>query len=144
MRSKDAPRLAVLRSLISAVNNAAKTSSPLSTDVQLVALVRKHLRASREAAAEARDADRPDLAEREDEQGAILESYIAGAGVGTVSEAEVKELVDKIVADARAATQGGKEVLGRSMKAVKEALSGKDVDIDMKRITELVMQAIGK
>ncbi|ROT38631.1 GatB/YqeY domain-containing protein [Sodiomyces alkalinus F11] len=142
MRSKDAQRLTVLRAVLSATNNAAKTSSPVTTNLDLVALLRKSLRGSREASAQARDADRPDLAEKEDAQARILEEYIAASGVETVSEAQVRDLVRAAIEEARAAGAEGKQVVGRVMKAVTRALKGRDVEVDAKEISKLVSQAL--
>ncbi|KAL2753442.1 hypothetical protein ACRALDRAFT_1072076 [Sodiomyces alcalophilus JCM 7366] len=142
MRSKDAPRLTVLRAAIAAANNAAKTSSPVTTNLDLVALLRKSLRGSREASAQAREANRPELAEKEETQARILEEYIAAAGVETVSEAQVHDLVRTAVEEARAAGSDGKQAVGRVMKAVTQSLKGRDVEVDTKDISKLVSQAL--
>lgn len=144
MRAKDAPRLAVLRSIITTTNNAAKTDSPIATNAQLVALLRKNLRSSREAAAEANAAGRPDLAEKEDAQAAIIEEYIAASGVTPATESQVLEIIQKIVADAREKGVEAKSIIGLAMRSVSEALEGRDVQVDMKRINAMVKEAISK
>lgn len=142
MRSKDAPRLTVLRAVIAAVNNAAKTPSPVTTNIDLVAVLRRSLRGSREASAQAREANRPDLVEKEDSQARILEEYIAASGVESVSEAEVRDLIRSAIEEARAAGSEGKQALGRVMKAVTQSLKGRDVEVDTKDIKDLVSQAL--
>ncbi|EAW12011.1 uncharacterized protein ACLA_007700 [Aspergillus clavatus NRRL 1] len=74
-------------------NNAAKTSSPIQTDLQLLALIRKRANAAKEAAQQFAEADRPDLKEKEDVQVTILEEY-AGE-VQTMSLEDVKEIVSQ-------------------------------------------------
>lgn len=77
MKNKDTNRLAVLRSVLAATVNASKTESPITTDAHLIALLKKTAKKSRDAAAQARQAGRVDLAEKEEEQQRILEEYAA-------------------------------------------------------------------
>src|SRR3954471_6261859 len=49
MRAKDTARLSVLRSLLADITNASKTSSPITNDVALLALLRKRISASQTA-----------------------------------------------------------------------------------------------
>lgn len=72
MRAKDAPRLAVLRTLLAAITNASKTSNPIETDSQLVALMVKSARMNQEALDEAKAAKREDLVDKEDAQLQII------------------------------------------------------------------------
>ncbi|KAL0944269.1 uncharacterized protein CTRU02_202156 [Colletotrichum truncatum] len=141
MRAKDAARLSVLRSVLSATNNAAKTASPITTDAQLVALLRKTQRATQDAAAQFRAAGRDDLADKEDLQAKVMADYIANSGVLTVTEAEVRVLVEKAIEEATAA---GKSGLGEVMKLVNAATQGKDLEVDKKRISELAKEALKK
>ncbi|TDZ26860.1 Altered inheritance of mitochondria protein 41 [Colletotrichum orbiculare MAFF 240422] len=141
MRAKDAARLSVLRSVLSATNNAAKTSSPITTDAQLVALLRKTQRATQEAAAQFRAAGRDDLADKEELQARVMADYIANSGVLTLTEAEVGALIHKAVEEATAA---GKAAVGEVMKIVNAATQGKDSEVDKKRISELVKEALKK
>ncbi|KAK0391269.1 hypothetical protein NLU13_0770 [Sarocladium strictum] len=126
MRAKDAPRLAVLRNILSANLNASKTSSPVQTDVQLVALLRKLRKPYEDAAAEAEAAGRSDLVEKERQQLDILDGYIQACGVETVAKSELEAMVQKAVDAAKAAQAGPKEVMGKVMGAVMGQLEGKD------------------
>ncbi|TQN71956.1 Altered inheritance of mitochondria protein 41 [Colletotrichum shisoi] len=141
MRAKDAARLSVLRSVLSATNNAAKTSSPIATDAQLVALLRKTQRATQDAAAQFRAAGRDDLADKEDLQAKVMAEYIATSGVVAVTEADVRVLIGKAVEDVAAA---GKSGLGEVMKLINVAIQGKDLEVDKKRVADLVKEALKK
>ncbi|KXH65043.1 hypothetical protein CNYM01_11955 [Colletotrichum nymphaeae SA-01] len=141
MRAKDAPRLSVLRSVLSATNNAAKTDSPIATDAQLVALLRKTQRATQDAAKQFRDAGRDDLAEKEDTQAKVMAEYIASSGVVTVTEADVRVLIQKAIEDSVAA---GKSGLGEVMKLINKATGDKDLEVEKKRVAELVKEALKK
>ncbi|KAM0666106.1 hypothetical protein ACQRIU_003961 [Beauveria bassiana] len=136
MRAKDANRLSVLRAIMAANLNASKTASPIKTDVQLVALMRKIAKGAEDAAAEARAAGRQDLVDKEAAQVAILAEYMQGSGVATLGEAELRALVDKVVGEVRAAGAEGRTLMGNVMKGLNTALEGKDVD--RKSLAELV------
>ncbi|KAM3513189.1 hypothetical protein MY11210_003214 [Beauveria gryllotalpidicola] len=136
MRAKDTNRLSVLRAVMAANLNASKTASPIKTDVQLVALMRRMVKGAEDAAAEARAAGRQDLVDKEAAQVALLVEYMQGSGVATLGEAELRAVVDKVVGEVRAAGAEGKSLMGDVMKGLNTALEGKDVD--RKSLAELV------
>jgi len=80
MQNKDSNRLSVLRSLMSQTLNASKTSTPIQTDLQMLALLRKTANASRVASAEFKGAGRHDLADKEESQLRIMEEYSGSRG----------------------------------------------------------------
>lgn len=128
MRAKDTPRLAVLRSIMSANLNASKTSTPIKTDVQLVALIRKIQKGAFDTVAEAKAANRDDLVQKEEQQIKVLQEYIANSGVQTIAEAELRALVQDAVEASKAAGVQVKSIMGDVMKRLAGALEGKDVD----------------
>ncbi|OAA52910.1 Aspartyl/glutamyl-tRNA amidotransferase subunit B-related protein [Cordyceps fumosorosea ARSEF 2679] len=138
MRAKDANRLSVLRAVMAGNLNASKTASPIRTDVQLVALMRRLAKGAEEAAAEARAAGRADLADKEDAQGAILAEYVQGSGVAAPDEAELRAAVEAAVAEVGG--EAGKTAMGEVMKKLGVALEGKDVD--KKALAEMVKKAM--
>ncbi|KAK4091041.1 hypothetical protein Purlil1_4621 [Purpureocillium lilacinum] len=138
MRAKDAPRLSVLRAIMSANLNASKTATPIKTDVQLVALIRKIQKSALDAAAEAQAAGRQDLVDKENEQARILDGYLADSGVQSLGEAELKALVQDAVEASRAAGTAAKSLMGDVMKRLAGALEGKDVD--RKQVASLVKE----
>ena len=131
MRAKDAPRLAVLRSVLSATLNASKTASPIKTDQQLVALLRKQAKTQKESVEEFRGAGREDLVEKEMAQIQVLEEYASASGVATVSAEEIRGLVQAVKAELAAEGITGQKALGETMKrlfAPGGPLEGKDVE----------------
>lgn len=126
MQNKDSNRLSVLRSLMSQTLNASKTSSPIQTDLQMLALLRKTANASRTASAEFKGAGRQDLADKEDSQLKIMEEY--AGGVETVAEEDVVAAVKGVVENMK--SEGGKMQMGEVLKRVfaPEALGGKPVE----------------
>ncbi|KAJ5728109.1 hypothetical protein N7493_004439 [Penicillium malachiteum] len=139
MRAKDTARLNVLRALISETNNAAKTSSPIETDIQLLSLIRKRAAASADAAEQFAAADRADLKAKEDEQITILEEY--ASHVKMLSTEELEAIVAQQIASIKEA--GGKMDFGQILKAIfsKDGpLDGKPAD--RKQVASMVKQAL--
>ena len=66
----------VLRGIIAETTNAAKTSTPVTTDSQLLSLIRKRIKTSEAAVVEFQAAERSDLRDREVAQIAILNEYV--------------------------------------------------------------------
>ncbi|TPX14991.1 uncharacterized protein E0L32_004821 [Thyridium curvatum] len=130
MKAKDTARLGVIRSVISSTLNASKTASPIKTDAQLVALLRKQARSAQEAAEEFRAAGREDLVEKEEAQVRILEEYAAGSGIESIGEAELQPIVEAVLAEMAAEGVTAKSQMGEAMKrllAPGGPLDGKDV-----------------
>lgn len=125
MRAKDAPRLAVLRTILAAITNASKTSKPVQTDMQLIALMTKTARGNQEALAEAKAANRQDLVDKEDAQLKIIQEYVAGAGVKIVEEEELTAYLEEVVQRSQGKKQGEimKELMSKDFAA-----EGKYVD----------------
>lgn len=119
MIAKDTPRLSVLRALLADITNASKTTSPVSTDLHLLALLRKRIAASRSAADEFKAANRPDLAEKEEAQIKVLEEYagtVSEAAGGAISEADIRDAVSKVVEAVKG--EGAKADVGTVLKRV--------------------------
>lgn len=126
MQNKDSNRLSVLRALLSQTLNASKTSNPINTDMQMLALLRKSAAASRAASEEFKGAGRQDLADKEELQVKIMEEY--AGGVETLGEEQIRGAVAGVVAKMKA--EGGKMQMGDVLKRVfaPEALGEKPVD----------------
>jgi len=126
MQNKDANRLSVLRAILAQTLNASKTSSPINTDIQLLALLRKSANAGRAASEEFRGAGRQDLADKEDLQVSIMEEY--AGGVETLGEEEIRSAVQGVVDKLKG--EGGKVQMGKVLKRVfaPDVLGGKPVE----------------
>lgn len=126
---------------MSANLNASKTTSPIRTDVQLVALIRKLQKSAADAAAEAKAAGRDDLVQKEEEQIKVMQEYVANSGVESLGEAELKALVLEAVEASKAAGIQAKAIMGDVMKRLAGALEGKDVD--RKELSKMVKELLG-
>ncbi|KAF2484966.1 Yqey-like protein-domain-containing protein [Neohortaea acidophila] len=141
MQNKDTNRLNVLRSLIADVTNAAKTSSPIKTDMQILSLLRKRQAAAKQASEEFKAAGRQDLVEKEQGQVGVLEEY-AGS-VETISADDIREVVIRVVNDSKEQRPDGQANIGEVLKKLLGAggsLDGKPVD--RKEVSRIVKEVL--
>jgi uncharacterized protein YqeY len=121
--------------------NASKTSTPIQTDLQMLALLRKTANASRVASAEFKGAGRHDLADKEESQLRIMEEY--SGSVETLSEEEILVAVSGVVEEMKSA--GEKIQMGEVLKRVfaPELLGEKPVERgEVARIVKQVLEAV--
>lgn len=114
MQAKDTNRLNVLRGLLAQTLNASKTSNPITTDMQVLALLKRTATQSRAASAEFRAAGRSDLADKEETQVHILEEY--AGDVQVVGVDEILRVVEGVVDSMRNA--GERVAMGDVLKRV--------------------------
>ncbi|KAI2624392.1 GatB/YqeY domain-containing protein [Hypoxylon sp. NC1633] len=133
MRAKDAARLSAIRSILAATLNASKTANPITTDLQLISLLKKTRRASADASAEFLAAGRQDLVDKEQAQIDVLDEYVAQSGVEEVTEDQLRVVVQGVIAALTSEAQltAGKARFGDVMKQLMgpgSPLDGKDVE----------------
>ncbi|KAF1960681.1 GatB/YqeY domain-containing protein [Byssothecium circinans] len=95
LRSKDKPRLSVLRSLLAEITNASKTTSPIASDQTFYNLLQKQIKSSNTAIEEFNNARREDLVEKEKVQLGVLKEY--RDRIDVVGEEEMEGLVRSVV-----------------------------------------------
>lgn len=132
MKARDKQRVGALR-LVNAELKRVEVDErrELADDDVLVVLTRM-LKQRRDSLAQFEQAGREDLAAQERFEIDLVESFMPRA----MSESEVRELVDRVVADSNAA---GMQDMGRVMAAVKEALTGR---ADMKLVSSIVRERL--
>ena len=121
MKAKDAARLTPLRMLKAALMNKSVEKNralEVSEELQVVSTLVKQRRDSIE---QFTTGGRTDLADKERAEITVLETYLPPS----VSAEEIDQAVDQAVAETGAT---GSKDMGRVMKAVMAALSGKTVD----------------
>lgn len=116
MRAKDAPRLSVLRSILSASNEAAKQDKEITTDEQVVGLLKKTAAGINQAREEAQKANRQDLVEKEEAQIKIVDEYVAKAEVDIMSDEEIKSTLQARLVELRASGESEQKVSNALMK----------------------------
>lgn len=96
MRAKDANRLNVIRSLINDINNASKfPNKPVSTDVQILSLLRKRIASSKTAVEEFARGGKQELVHKEEQQIALLDGY--AGDVPTLADEEIRTSVEEAI-----------------------------------------------
>ena len=118
-------------------NNASKSTNPLSTDLDILALINKTKTKSAASIAEFREAGREDLVEKETDQVIILDTY--AEMVEKVGEEEITAVVNGVV---KAVKEAGEKVnTGSIMKKALSELAGKPVV--NAEVAAIVKEAIG-
>jgi uncharacterized protein YqeY len=121
MRAKDQTAMTALRALKSALKYAAVEKLGAEGELgeaDAMAVVRKQLKQRKDSVEQFTSGGRPDLAEKEQAEIAILERYLPAA----MSEAEVGALVDAVIAELGAT---GKAQMGQVMKVLQERAAGR-------------------
>jgi uncharacterized protein YqeY len=122
MKAKDTPRLNVLRSVLAAITNASKTSTPVATPSHLYALLSKQISASNKAIEEFEAAKRDDLVQKEKAQVEILESY--KSKIESLKSEDIDGILEKIMVEVK--DKGVK--FGYVMKEVQKVIAEKPHD----------------
>lgn len=142
MRAKDAPRLAVLRAILSANLNASKTKTPIRTDPQLVIQIMKMKRSIEETAAEAKKVGREDLAEKELEQAKLMEEYIVKSKLEVLGEEQLRPMIKEQIELSIAEGAQTKTLMPDVIKRIKTATEDKVVE--SKILAPLVKELINE
>jgi len=111
MKAGEALRRDTLRMLSAALKNAKIEKMGALDDAECLAVVRSAVKSRRDSAEQYRAANRPDLAEKEESEIAILEGYLPKQ----LDEAGTRALVQAVIAETGAS---GKAALGTVMKAI--------------------------
>jgi uncharacterized protein YqeY len=123
MRARDELRTSTLRMALTAVTNeevSGKQSRELSDD-EVLAVLGREAKKRREAAEAFTAADRPELAEREVAEGAVLDTYLPTQ----LTDDEVSALVAVAVAEATTSGAEGPRAMGAVMKLVQPQVTGR-------------------
>jgi uncharacterized protein YqeY len=120
MRARDELTTATLRMVLTAVGNeevAGKAARELSDD-EVLKVITREAKKRREAAEAFTNGGRPDRAERELAEGAVLDTYLPTQ----LSDEELTELVRTAVAETGAS---GPQAMGTVMKVVNPQVAGR-------------------
>jgi uncharacterized protein YqeY len=121
MRAKQELRLSVLRSIKSAIQYKETEKIRALDENESIALLQTLVKQRKESIDQFTKGNRPELADKESKELAIIETYLpAGA-----SEAEMDAAIAKALAETSATSI---KQMGAVVKAAKAALEGKTVD----------------
>jgi uncharacterized protein YqeY len=137
IKSRNELVAATLRMALAAVTNAevaGKQAKELSDD-EVLAVLDKEAKKRRESATAYRDADRPELAEREEAELGVLAGYLPSP----LSEDEVSAIIDQAITDVAAGGKTGMAAMGPVMQQVTAATKGR---ADGKTISGIVRERL--
>jgi hypothetical protein len=131
MKSRDEVRVAALRMALTAVatEQASGTVARSLTDDEVVAVLSRESKKRREAAEAFEGAGRPESAQREREEQAVLAAYLPSP----LSDGELDALVAEAVAAAGAAGATGGAAMGAVMKRLQPVVRGRADGADVAR-----------
>ena len=135
MKAKDTVALSVLRGLKSAIKYAAIEQGGADAELDeaaCVAVVRKELKKRQDSSESFRSGNRPELADKEDAEAAILEKYLPVE----MPDDEIESLVAEVIAELGATSR---KDMGGVMKALQEKTGG---GVDNKKLSKMVMDKL--
>jgi uncharacterized protein YqeY len=135
MRAKDELRLSVLRGVKAAIKHREIEKIRTLDESESIGILQMLVKQRKESIEQFSKGNRPELAEKETKELAILESYLpAGA-----SAAEMDAAIDKAMAETAATSI---KQMGAVVKAAKAGLEGKTVD--GKALSDRVRERLAK
>ncbi len=134
MKAREQAKLTTLRMLSAAIKQKEVDERVDLDDAAIIAIVEKQIKQRNEAAVQFEQGGRPDSAEAEKAEAAVLSAYLPAQ----LSEAEVLAEIQALVQFIGAA---GPQDMGKVMAAVKAKLAGK---ADMSKVSGLVKAALSK
>ena len=117
MRTRDKERLAVIRMLMAAVKQREVDERSELADAEVLAVIEKMIKQRRDAEQQYRDADRPELADAEAAEIAVLEHYLPTQ----LSETEIDQAIETAITETEAASMRD---MGKVMGVLKPRLQG--------------------
>jgi len=121
MRAKLTSRLSAIRLLLAAIKQREIDERRTLSDADVVAVIDRMVKQRKDSIAQFDAGNRPDLANAERAELAILEGYLPQR----IGDAEIDAAVDAAIADARAAGGTGPALMGKVMAALKARLAGR-------------------
>jgi len=135
MRAKDELKLSVLRGVKAAIKHREIEKIRALDESESIGILQMLVKQRKESIEQFTKGNRPELAEKETKELAILESYLpAGA-----SAAEMDAAIDKAIAETSATSI---KQMGAVVKAAKAGLEGKTVD--GKALSDRVRERLAK
>lgn len=134
MRQREELRTSVLRMAKSAIKNKEIEIGKALDDADVIKVLGVLVKQRRDSADQFRKGNRVDLADKEEREIEILQSYLPAAP----SAAELERVVEDTIRELGAT---GSRDMGKVMKAVMEKLHG--APVDGKRVNELVRSKLG-
>ncbi len=134
MKAQETLKLSVLRMMKTALKNKQVELGKTLGDAEAVAVLRTLVKQRHQSVEQFRKGGRSDLADKEEAEIKIVESYLPAA----VSDAEIDAAIEAAIAETGASNP---KDLGKVMKAALASLAGKNAD--GKRVNEKARARLG-
>jgi uncharacterized protein YqeY len=121
MKAQDAARTSTLRMVKAAIMNREKDGGGVLTDEDVQKLLRSQVKQRRDSVEQYQKANRPDLADKEQSEIAIIEGYLPQSA----SQEEIDQAVAEAISETGASSM---KDMGGVMKAAMAKLAGKSAD----------------
>ena len=121
MRAKEASLLSTIRLLLAAIKQREVDERMTLSDADVVAVIERMVKQRHDSIAQFDAGHRPDLANAERAEVAILQAYLPQR----MSDAEVDAAVDAAVASVAATGTKGPAAIGKAMAILKPQLAGR-------------------
>jgi uncharacterized protein YqeY len=135
MRAKDELRLSVLRGMKAAIKHKEVEKIRALDETESIQILQTLVKQRKESIEQFFKGNRPELADKETKELAILETYLPASA----SAHEMNAAIDKAIAETGANSM---KQMGAAVKAAKSALEGKSVD--GKALSDLVRERLAK
>jgi len=135
MKAKDAARTSTLRMAKAAIMNKEIDKHGALDDGEAVKLLQGLVKQREDSAEHYQKASRPELAQKEQAEIAVLKAYLPAE----VTDAEIAAAVEKAVSETGASSP---KDMGRAMKAALAALAASGKAVDGKRVSEAVKKKL--
>jgi uncharacterized protein YqeY len=132
MRAKDQARLESIRMLMAAIQRREVDERITLDDIQIMAVIEKMIKQSRDAVDQFAKGGRQDLVDKENRDIAILKAYLPEP----LSEAEIDKLIEAAIAEAGATSV---KDMGKVVGSLKPKLQGR---ADMGKVSGKVKQRL--
>jgi len=134
MKAKEAERLSAIRMIKTALKLRETDLPGEVDDAEAMKVLNTLLKQRRDAAEQFRAGNREELAQKEEREALIIQSYLPASA----SDEEISRAVDESIAEVAASSM---KDMGAVMKAVRSKLEGKT--IDGKALSDLVKTKLG-
>lgn len=133
LKAHDETRVSTLRFLIAGIKNARIAKEQDLSDEEILAEIAKDAKRHKESIEAYEKAERPELADKEKSELAILQSYLPAQ----MSEEEVVKIVDEVIAQMGASGSGD---MGKTIGAVMAKVKGQ---ADGSVVSRIVKEKLG-
>lgn len=128
MKAKDSDRLSTIRMLLAAIKQREIDEKTTLSDADVLSVINKMIKQRKDAAKQYHDANRPELAEKEEQEIKYLEVYLPQQ----LTEAEVTEAVEAAITETGASSI---KDMGAVMNMLRPKIQGR---ADMGAVSGLV------